>query len=100
MSRTTRIAGAVLIGLLPGGVLVLGAIWLRQRLSPAGRLDRLLRRVRQLQRQGKIPTEATNEQRASFAYGNVALSYPDGKCPITRAEVGAIAATLPPKPSR
>ena len=34
------------------------------------------------------------EQAVSFAWGNLALSYPDGKCPLTKDDVRRVACAL------
>lgn len=56
-----------------------------RKTSPTGnaRLDRLIRRVIDLQNAGVIPAHLTAAERISWVYGNLKLSNPD----ITMADV-------------
>lgn len=74
------------------GVMAYGATEgeaLRKVWKLAGRV--LSERVKELQAEGKLPTEPTDEQRIDWAYGNTVIENPD----ITREMVAEIVSKLP-----
>lgn len=51
------------------------------------RYEKLLEQVQRLQKEGKLSTQPSDEQRADWAYGNTALSNPDVTLDMARKAV-------------